>query len=408
MARRDKHTKPLPISSLELYKANGDLDIPKVQRDLVWTTSQKQLLIDSLIKDYDIPKLYFRELDDGEKFEVIDGQQRLNAIFEFLSDELRLPADSDPYRDEQTAGKTWSELSTKFQVEFKSRILDVVILSGYTEEERDETFLRLQNGTPLRAPEKRRAISGNMRNVVEELANHGVFEYCGFSDKHFAFQDVTAKALKMILVGGPAAVTAQSLTRMYEDNKYIELTDKAPSALKKSFSFLKKAFKASNNPKLKKYALVDLSVIASQMLQSYDLNNYAKEFGEAYNDFCEVRTRNSEKDENEQDPSLVSYANCARGDSLEYVEFRQNYLRKFLLEKMPYLLLKDNNRIFSQDQRAVIFRLSGGKCQECGCEITEDAFEADHKTPWSKGGPTQISNGQALCISCNKMKSDKM
>lgn len=407
MARRKKHTDPLTISSLELYNTNKDLVIPKVQRDLVWTTSQKQLLIDSLIKNYDIPKLYFRELDDDE-LEVIDGQQRLNAIFEFLNDELRLPADSDPYEEEQTAGKAWSELSTKFQIEFKNRTLDVVTLSGYTEEERDETFLRLQNGTPLKAPEKRRAISGNMRNVVEDLANHDVFEHCGFSDKHFAFQDVTAKALKMIMDGGPTAVTAQSLAKMYEDNKYIELTDKAPSALKRAFSFLKRAFDASNNPKLKKYAIVDLSMIASSMLQSYDLNNYAKEFGEAYNDFCVFRALNTEKNEDEQDPSLVAYANCARGDSLEYVEYRQNYLRKYFLENMPYLLLKDNNRTFSQDQRAVLYRLSGGKCQECGCEITEDAFEADHKIPWSKGGPTQISNGQALCISCNKKKSAKM
>lgn len=408
MMIRRKSTRPFTVSSLKLYEDKGELVNPDVQRDLVWTKSQKQLLIDSLIKDYDIPKLYFREVDDSNEYEIIDGQQRLNAILGFMKDEFALPLDSDPFGDELVAGKIWSEMSTEFQIEFQSRSLDVVILSGYTDDERDEAFLRLQNGTPLKAPEKRRAISGNMRRVVEMLASHGVFQFCGFSDKHYAYQDVTAKALKMIMEGGPTSVTAQSLCRMYELHPHIQESDKAPSELRKSFSFLKRAFSQTTNPQLKKYAIVDLAVIASSLLQSYDLGNHCKAFGDAYNDFCDMRALNAEKPEDDQDPSLVAYANCARGDSLEYVVYRQDLLRRYFLEAMPYLVLKDNNRAFTQDQRLVIFRRSGGKCQECGTAIAEDEFEADHKIPWSKGGRTQIANGQALCIACNRMKGNAL
>ena len=66
-----------------LLKNKGELIIPDVQRELVWTKSQNQLLIDSLFKDFDIPKIYFRDIEvDGKRaYAVIDGQQRLNAIF---------------------------------------------------------------------------------------------------------------------------------------------------------------------------------------------------------------------------------------------------------------------------------------------------------------------------------------
>lgn len=407
MCARNKYGRVFPVASLKFYDEEGELVIPDVQRDLVWTKSQKQLLIDSLIKDYDIPKLYFRELEGTNQFEVIDGQQRLNAILGFMRDEFAMPLDSDPYGDEPTAGKKWSEMSTRFKEEFRNRNLDIVVLSGYTDDERDEAFLRLQNGTPLRAPEKRRAIPGNMRKVVEGLAGHGVFEYCGFTDAHYAFQDAIAKALRMIMNGGPTNVTAQSLSKMYEDNKYIEETDKAPADLKRALNFLKKAFGATVNPHLKKYAIVDLSVIAASLLNSYDLSNYSKEFGEAYLDFLAKRAANAELPEEEQDSSLVAYANCARGDSLEYVVYRQDLLRRFMLERMPFLTIKDGNRNFSPDQRVVIYRLSGGVCQECGKKISETEFEADHKIAWSNGGRTQISNGQALCIECNKKKSNK-
>ena len=406
---RQKFTKPLTISAIKLYQDNDELIIPKVQRDLVWTLSQKQLLIDSLIKDYDIPKLYFRQIDDdGKKYEVIDGQQRIHAILDFIQGDYSLPADADPYNDEDVSNKKWSELSTDLQIIILGRALDVVILQGYNDEETDETFLRLQNGTPLKAPEKRRAIQGNMRNVVEALSKNTIYKYCAFENTHYAYEDVAAKSLKLLMAGGPTSIGALSLSKMYEQNKTITIDDPKPKEESRAFNFLYRAFKHTSNPHLKKYAVVDLTVIVSSLLNIYDLNNYAEEFGNVYLKFQDERAINAEKPEGDQDPRLVAYGNTARGDSLEYLEFRQNLLREYILEKMPYLTLKDNNRNFTADQRAVIYRLSNGKCQICGKECTEEEFEADHIIPWSKGGRTQIANGQVLCSTCNEKKSDSL
>lgn len=64
-------------------------------------------------------------------------------------------------------------------------------------------------------------------------------------------------------------------------------------------------------------------------------------------------------------------------------------------------------RLFNRAQREALFALSGGTCAICGREITFDNFQADHVEPWSKGGETDVLNGQALCAKCNNEKRDK-
>lgn len=408
--QRDKYTKSTNISALMLLENKGELIIPEVQRELVWTKSQNQLLIDSLLKDFDIPKIYFRDVENAGKkaYAVIDGQQRLNAIFSFVADGYELPMDADDVEGEKVAGKKWSELSSSLQILFFNRPIDVVHLIGYTDEEIDETFLRLQNGTPLKAAEKRRAIAGNMRNVVSELAKHDIFaKYCSFANQHFAFEDVTAKVFKQIIDGKASNISAQALKRMYEQNPYITVDDKVAKDTKRAFDFMKKAFRNTDHPHLKRYAVIDLAVIANSLLKVYDLSNYAEKFGEAFLKFSNERILNAEKPEDEQDQRLIRYSNATRGDSLEYLEYRQKVLKEYILEEMPYLELKDQNRMFTPDQRAVIYRIGKGRCAICGIEVSEENFEADHVKPWSKGGRTIIANGQILCAACNHVKSNK-
>lgn len=59
----------------------------RYQRKLVWTLEEKRKLIDSILHDYPVPLILLAELRSGThagKFEIIDGMQRLNAIFTFI------------------------------------------------------------------------------------------------------------------------------------------------------------------------------------------------------------------------------------------------------------------------------------------------------------------------------------
>lgn len=74
------------------------LIIPDYQRDLVWTLEQKQNLIKSIFAGADIGTIYFarQRYDENSKklevttFNVIDGQQRLNAINEYINDGFKV------------------------------------------------------------------------------------------------------------------------------------------------------------------------------------------------------------------------------------------------------------------------------------------------------------------------------
>lgn len=80
----------------KIYKRRDRYEIPEWQRGEVWDTNRKQQLIDSILRGWKLPKFYFLALDD-DNFEVVDGQQRLTAIYEFFANELQLSEGSAQY-----------------------------------------------------------------------------------------------------------------------------------------------------------------------------------------------------------------------------------------------------------------------------------------------------------------------
>lgn len=71
----------------------------KYQRKLVWALEEKQEFIDSLRRQYSVPLFLFAEdvNSKGDKLEIIDGMQRLNAIFSFIENEFPILIDNKEY-----------------------------------------------------------------------------------------------------------------------------------------------------------------------------------------------------------------------------------------------------------------------------------------------------------------------
>ncbi|MDS9876176.1 DUF262 domain-containing protein [Pseudomonas protegens] len=69
-----------------LYREDRLIVNRKYQRKLVWTLAEKQKLIDSLVSDYPIPLIMLADASRGSDtyYEIMDGMQRLNAIFSFI------------------------------------------------------------------------------------------------------------------------------------------------------------------------------------------------------------------------------------------------------------------------------------------------------------------------------------
>lgn len=375
----------------------------------MWSLSQNQLLIDSLFFGVDIPKLYFRDISkNGYEHEVVDGQQRLNAIFGFLNDEFPIADDADNLDGELIKGMFFSQLSTDLQMRFLDISLDVVFLNaGYTEDDVEEIFLRLQNGTPLNAAEKRRAIAGSMKAVVYDLSEHELFKLSAFSNKRFAYEDVVAKVLHMMLAGSITDIRPASIRRTYESNKTITTQVPAVAKVEKTFRYISKAFKNNHSPQLKRFSIITLSYLVTEMLEEYDLREHADEFAKSYLDFELKRKLNEELPEEKRNSKLLAYTNAARSDSLQDMQYRHELLKSHIVGSIPSLILKDETRDFQSEQRIAIFWRDNGICQMCGVKCEENNFHADHIKPHKSGGKTQISNGQVLCPSCNLKKGGK-
>lgn len=77
---------------------------------------------------------------------------------------------------------------------------------------------------------------------------------------------------------------------------------------------------------------------------------------------------------------------------------------------IEYVLTRDERhlsiRAFTQAQKEQMYEEQGGICPCCGQHFELSEMEADHRKPWSKGGKTEIANGQMLCADCNRKKSD--
>lgn len=60
-------------------------------------------------------------------------------------------------------------------------------------------------------------------------------------------------------------------------------------------------------------------------------------------------------------------------------------------------------RRFNSSERAALYLAADGRCTGCGIEL-QPSWHADHIAPYSAGGPTDVTNGQALCPTCNLAK----
>ncbi len=156
---------------------------PKYQRNPIWSIGQKCFLIDSLISGCPIPQVYINIKTEGSGrdkktiYEVVDGQQRLRAILEFLSEEWSLietAAKAYPVSEEYKPhiGKKYSELPERVQNSIWDYPLAVQEIRGWTDAEIRAMFRRLNYvNERLNKQELRHSqYFGEFNEAVEQLA----------------------------------------------------------------------------------------------------------------------------------------------------------------------------------------------------------------------------------------------
>lgn len=401
----DKEVITMSVSSVMSWLKLGTINLnPEYQRDSVWKKEQKVYLIDTILKGYDIPKLYILKLKD-DTYDVVDGQQRIRTLNEFIEDEFSLSASG--YEGEYS-GRKFSQLPPKVRGSIDEFELHIVELTGdrWTDEVIRDIFLRLQKGTPLNPAEKRRALTGGVATVVSELASHAFFSECSqISDSRFGYEDAAAKILHLVFEGEKHGLKAAAIAKTYKVNKDLSSGDKRVQAIKRAMNYLSKAM--SGNPYFKKYSALSVTTAMVELMDKYSFKNREDDVAALLTSIEERRLKNdklSTQDRN-YDEELAKLTAAARSDRTDHLKWR----KKFYLNKLLSLDLKpvDPDRRFEKQVLSVLLNRQGFKCAICNCEITAQTSEVDHIRAHSRGGETDMDNAQLLCIKCNRSKGAK-
>ena len=200
----------LPQSTiLKIYSEKDDIIVdPEYQRNGdIWSLEKRQLLVDSILNDYDIPKIYFHKLSPTDRvktekqFSIVDGRQRLETIWKFIEGDFALADDFEYLKNSsiKAGGFTYSDLAKnypKLKISFDSTSLPIVVITTDDLELIEDMFSRLNEAVPLNAAEKRNAIGGTMAKLITKLSNHNFYkESVSFSNKRYQHKESAAKFL---------------------------------------------------------------------------------------------------------------------------------------------------------------------------------------------------------------------
>ena len=198
----------------------------------MWSSIQKSMLVWSILSDSYIPPLIFlknyedRDGKDTPVYSVLDGQQRLTSLFEFIGDEengggfplhastLDVDIDGDVY---EIQGLKFSELSQEMQNLLLGYKFSIQAIEGAIDEEAENLFLNINNGVPLSTVQKSKARLG------DELCQY----FRGILEKPFFTQAINLSA-NQCLKEDDLAVALQAymlLSEGYDDYKSISVAE---------------------------------------------------------------------------------------------------------------------------------------------------------------------------------------
>jgi Protein of unknown function DUF262 len=248
------------------------LDPPYQRMSDVWTLEKRQLLIDSILNGYDIPKIYFHKFSkpktiSGATFEyaIIDGKQRLESLWKFINGEFALGDDFEYIREPTTraAGLNYNELGQRFprlKIRFDSSSLSIMMVETDDEELIEEMFSRLNEAVPLSAAEKRNAFGGSMPVQIRAIAGEPFFKQkVPFTNSRYRHYDLAAKMLYIEDEGGVVDTKKVYLDRFVKEwkGKSKKAADKVRTNVVGVLARMEKIF-VKNDPLLRSVGMVTL------------------------------------------------------------------------------------------------------------------------------------------------------
>ena len=271
---------------------------PQYQRTSVWTVAKKKLLIDSILRGYDLPKFYLRATPNDllYDFEVTDGQQRMRAIWEYIDGKYSL--DRALINGKDIDGLFYSDLQSLQEI-FDDYELNIAIIEESSPQEIRSLFARLQMGTQLNQVELRHAMNSNIGAAIFSIVeSHPFFGECKINNSRFKHQDYIDHVLTYAYYKGNTDVRAKNIEKLYRDlanvgsnifGEYLSKTNRVLDLMKSFNEVQKGIFK-------NKWAFFDTYCLLFNYLDridSIDPHRFVQEF----NNFENKRLANNKNPE---------------------------------------------------------------------------------------------------------------
>ncbi|MCK3657354.1 HNH endonuclease [Pasteurellaceae bacterium Pebbles2] len=341
----------------------GKLDIrPQYQREFVYKEKQRNAVIDTVMKGFPLNVMYWVKREDGS-FEVLDGQQRTISICQFVKGDFsvdyhyfhNLPDDK------------------------KTQILDyklTVYQCTGSDSEKLEWFKTINiAGEKLTDQELRNAVyAGSWLSDAKRKFSKTGCVASSLGDKYVKGSPIRQELLET------------TLTWIFPTE-----TDKEGNPHKSIESYMALHQHDEHATKLWSYFESVINWVKNTF-PTYRKEMKGLEWGLFYNQFKETDLNPT---------ALESEIKCLMED--DEVSKKSGIYAYILTRDERHL----NLRAFTEKDKRTMFERQNGVCPSCSKTFEISEMEADHITPWSQGGKTDLANGQMLCCSCNRIKSDR-
>lgn len=360
-----------------LFGLSGKLTIqPEYQRNYIYAQENRESgVIDSVIKGYPLGLIYFNKVADN-KFEVLDGQQRITSIGRYITKKF-------PIKDQNGMEQYFDGLNQHIQ----NQILDTHLLiyeCAGTETEIKEWFKIINiKGIPLNDQELLNAVySGPFVTLAKEefsnSQNANIQKWSAYVSGTVNRQDYLKTALEWV------------------SNNNIS-------------DYMSAHRNDDNIAELKQYFTTVIDWVSS-VFQNIEPEMRGLEWGRLYEKYHRQA----------YDPKIIE-SKVKELYADPYVKNRKGIFEYVLGGCVDTKLL--DVRVFDEATKRAVYaqqtqHAEASHTSNCPlCALGHDAnkskiwkpsdMDADHVTAWSNGGATDIKNCQMLCKSHNRAKGNK-
>lgn len=407
------NSSPHPISDIRDWQQLNRLELrPDFQRKSVWNPPARIMLIDTILKNIPMPKIFISaELRTGCTYRiVIDGQQRISAILDFLEDEFSL---DDPY-DGPHGGLKYSDLPTEVQEAILKYKLDFSEISNANDHELREIFHRVNKYTvALNGQELRNAdFPGHFQEVAKKLAVHPFFdEYNIFTVAHRRRSlDIEYVSELLIMVVSGITNKKEALNTFYKDYMVWDETSKKLAIEKFKSTLNEIDLLASHGYNIKKsrfrqkadfytlFSVITEFVKAGQTLSGKPLSFLIQDM--------EFISENIAPESHVSDLKNYAVKCVSQANTASSREWRKNFLRIFFNGTLKWYVPEISEMsliariLVEHDSYVSDMCPIGLSCSECNKEI--DFWDSKFKIFWHKDEPHQLFNAKFCHLGCDE------